>query len=552
MRTRGRIRGSIATLVAAVTAVGLAGVIVAVPVAQPAGAQVPTNRWLTELRIANMAHGGGLREAPQGTMYAYQTADERGADLLEMDLHITLDGHVIAMHDSTVDRTTDGTGCIVAKTLAEIKALDAAYTFVPGVGPRPGRPPEDTPLRGVRTGEVAPPAGFTADDFSVVTLEELFTELPDALMLMELKPTEVYGVHDCPAFVESLPPDERPDLAAEVARLIDAYDMTEKVMVASFIDELMADFQALAPDVDTSFPMGEAVAVYLAYLGGQPLPNPNGHEAMQVPTSFGDIALTEDLVDYARSNGVAVHFWTINDPAQMHELLDWGVDGLITDDVAVLDGVLDERGDPRPLADSSTELTVDGPVEVDVGTPLSIAVTVEPGWPHPTPTGTVELVTDAAARDAGAAGGGARAVVATAELDAEGRAVFVVDDLTAGLHTLTAAYAGSSRLHPSVSAAVTVEVVGDQPLESTTSSTAPTSSDPSASSSSVASSSDPGGTDPSDGSGSYGGYGSVGSTSIPRTGYDPVPLVALAAALLAVGAVVTAASRRRTNAAHRR
>src|SRR5690606_24602140 len=140
MRSRGCSRGPIdarghgrpAGWGAVLAVVALVGLGIAAPAGSPATAQVPTNRWLTDIRIANMAHGGGLREAPQGTMYAYQTAAERGADVLEMDLHITLDGHVVAVHDSTVDRTTDGTGCVVSKTLAEIKALDAAHTFVPG------------------------------------------------------------------------------------------------------------------------------------------------------------------------------------------------------------------------------------------------------------------------------------------------------------------------------------------------------------------------------------------------------------------------------------
>ncbi len=215
--------------------------------AQPASENV----WLTQRRILNMAHGGGLAEAPQGTLYAYKTAAARGANALEMDLHMTLDGHVVAIHDSTVDRTTNGTGCVVSKTLAELKALDAAYTFVPGEGPVSGRPAEDYTMRGIATGSVTPPAGFTANDFTIATLEEIFQAVPDALMIMELKPTEVYQSHDCPAFLESLPPDQRPDLAAAVAALIDQYGMADKVLVASFIDDLLSRFQSFAPDVDT-------------------------------------------------------------------------------------------------------------------------------------------------------------------------------------------------------------------------------------------------------------------------------------------------------------
>src|SRR5688572_4030340 len=179
--------------------------------AMPApGSAQSGNVWLTERRMLNMAHGGGQGEAPDNTLYAFKTALDRGADALEMDLHITLDGHVVVIHDSTVDRTTNGTGCVVAHTLAELRELDFAYDWVPGEGPTPGLDPSAYPFRGVATGDVPPPPGFAAGDFSVATLEEVFQAQPDALMVMELKPTEVYQSHDCPAFVETLPEEDRP------------------------------------------------------------------------------------------------------------------------------------------------------------------------------------------------------------------------------------------------------------------------------------------------------------------------------------------------------
>lgn len=448
MRTRGTPSSvaPVARCAAALAVVALVmGGVVAVAGPRAGSAQETTNRWLTTHRIVNMAHGGGLREVPQGTMYAYRTAAERGADVLEMDLHITRDGHVVAIHDSTVDRTTDGTGCVVSKTLAEIKALDAAHTFVPGVGPASGRPASDYPLRGVATGAVPPPAGFTAADFTIVTLEELFQELPEALMLMELKPTEVSRGHDCPGFVASLPPEERPDLPAEVARLIAEYGMTDQVMVASFVDAMMAEFQAHAPGVDTSFPQDEAIALYVAYLQGNPAPNPNGHEAVQLPTSFSGIQMTEELVDYAHANGIAVHFWTINSPAQMTELLDWGSDGLITDVPQVLDALLRERGDPRPQRASTTTLALDGDPTVAYGAPVALTASVTAAAPGAPLAGTVELRSGAD-------------VLATATVADDGTAPFVLDDLLPGRHDLVAAYTGTDRLAPSTSAPVTVTV----------------------------------------------------------------------------------------------
>ena len=71
------------------------------------------------------AHRGNSRYFPENTMAAYRSAVEINADMIEVDVHMTKDGHLIMMHDHRVDRTTDGEGLIREKTLAEIKALDA-------------------------------------------------------------------------------------------------------------------------------------------------------------------------------------------------------------------------------------------------------------------------------------------------------------------------------------------------------------------------------------------------------------------------------------------
>jgi glycerophosphoryl diester phosphodiesterase len=352
--TRGQGASVLARHVDLVAAVG--GLEPPVPPEDPEEPDVG-NPWLEQRRVANIAHAGGIHEAAQNTLYAFRTAEARGADVLEMDLHATADGHVVAIHDSTVDRTTDGTGCVVDHTLEELRALDAAHTHVDGEGPRPDREPADYLYRGIATGEREPPEGFAATDFRVPTLAEIFEALPDALMVVEIKPTEAEtrgGVeHDCPASLAAMAPDERPELVAEVARLIDEHDMTDRIMVASFIDRIMDEFVSLAPEVDTAFPLVAGYLFYLAFESDDPAPpNPHGHVALQAPLglSFAGVELeaSKALVDYAREHGVAVHFWTVNDPDAMTELLDWGADGIITDEVRLLDELLTLRGDPRP------------------------------------------------------------------------------------------------------------------------------------------------------------------------------------------------------------
>ena len=79
--------------------------------------------------VANVAHRGASGNNPENTLRAFQKALEIGVDEIELDLRSTRDGHLVVMHDATVDRTTDGTGAIGELTLAEIRALDAGRMF---------------------------------------------------------------------------------------------------------------------------------------------------------------------------------------------------------------------------------------------------------------------------------------------------------------------------------------------------------------------------------------------------------------------------------------
>ena len=79
--------------------------------------------------VANVAHRGASGNYPENTLIAFQKALEIGVDEIELDLYLTKDDHLIVMHDSTVDRTTDGTGVIAELTLTEIRALDAGRVF---------------------------------------------------------------------------------------------------------------------------------------------------------------------------------------------------------------------------------------------------------------------------------------------------------------------------------------------------------------------------------------------------------------------------------------
>ena len=299
----------------------------------PASAQVVLdNPWLERAPL-NIAHQGGEEEVPSDTLYGFKTALPKGVDVLELDVHLTTDEQVVALHDTTVDRTTNGSGTVEQMTLAQIKQLDAAHWFVPGVGTTHSRPAEEYVFRGIATGDKPPPEGFEANDFTIPTLDEVLTTFPDTLINIELKQSNSTGRFE-----------------QAVADLLEKHGRVDDVIVVSFLDHSLEVFKALAPDVHTATATANAAAFWTSSQGPLPgAPNPR-HVALQVPTSFSGIPVitSDDFVKNANANGLAVHVWTINDRATMEQLLDWGVQGIMTDRPTLLEQILGERGVARP------------------------------------------------------------------------------------------------------------------------------------------------------------------------------------------------------------
>src|SRR5918911_3284289 len=114
----------------------------------------------------NLAHRGASALAPENTIEAFRLALEAGAGGLELDVHMTRDGHIVVIHDATVDRTTNGSGAVSEMTFDELRRFDAGHNFSPDGGPtRPYRG------RGVR----------------VPTLGEVLEEFPGVAVNIDLK-----------------------------------------------------------------------------------------------------------------------------------------------------------------------------------------------------------------------------------------------------------------------------------------------------------------------------------------------------------------------------
>ena len=241
-----------------------------------------------------IGHRGASGELPENTLPAFERAVEQGAAILESDVHVTRDGALVLIHDDVLERTTDGHGPVAERTLAELRALDAGHRFAPS-GDR-GFP-------------------FRGRGFRIPTLEEAFERFPDLRFNLELK-------------------EHRVDLIEAAVAVVRRFGREDTVLLAAAEDPLMADLRAhlartgVRPAVGAS--AGDVLAFVRSALDGTPAPP--GPMALQVPADFGGRPLvTARFVEHAHVHGLVVHVWTVNERAEMHRLLDLGVDGLMSD-----------------------------------------------------------------------------------------------------------------------------------------------------------------------------------------------------------------------------
>ena len=261
-------------------------------------------------KVLNIAHGGGLAIRPAHTLLAYDQALEDGADVLELDVHETMDGVIVVMHDSTVDRTTNCTGAIKEMTFAAIRECDAGYNFDPDGD-------ESYPYRGM--GLVVP------------SMREVFERYPDTPFNVEIKQSE-------------------PSIVDHFVEVIREFEVEDKMIGAAFNSSVLQDLRAAAPEIATSLGEQETLVFWgKSFDPIDPEYDPPG-EFLQVPTEYelGGIdreVLHDGFVPRAHELGMYVHVWTINDEEEMRWLIeDRGVDGIMTDDPPLLTKVINELG----------------------------------------------------------------------------------------------------------------------------------------------------------------------------------------------------------------
>lgn len=263
------------------------------------------------------AHRGGSALMPENTLPAYERGLALGADVLELDIHYTRDGEIVVIHDDNLERTTDGSGPVAALTLDEVRRLDAGYRFTPDGG-------ATYPWRG---------KGVT-----IPTLIEVFERFPGVRVNIDIKQDSAEG-------------DRR------FARLLRDRDWEDRTMVGSFEDQMVARFRAVSEGrVATSASKGEARSFLLHTLFRATRRLRPAYDALQVPEVYRGIRVVSPTsIRLARELDLDTHVWTVDNGADMERLLDWGVDGLMTDRPDILAEIYQARGWLAPGAEGVQE-----------------------------------------------------------------------------------------------------------------------------------------------------------------------------------------------------
>lgn len=235
-----------------------------------------------------VAHRGGAALAPENTLAAFRSGLAHGADALELDVHLSLDGRLVVIHDPAVDRTTDGTGLVADLSLSQLKALDAAARFK---GPDSGRQ-------------------------EIPTLEEvleLLTAAGNERVGLQLEIKLRADGSRYPGITEALVSELR------------AWSMVERTTVISFDLAYLQAIARLEPGLRTcalvgkdyfrsaAFAPSAAIARSLAELGVDGV-------------GVREQNLDRELYEALRREGLGVGAWTVDDPGRMRSLATLGVD----------------------------------------------------------------------------------------------------------------------------------------------------------------------------------------------------------------------------------
>lgn len=242
-----------------------------------------------------MAHRGSSGISPENTMEAFQQAVRDGADILEMDVRMSRDGEIVVIHDESLDRTTNGSGPVLRLPYDCLREFDAGYRFSADGG-------RTFPFRG---------KGIVVPRFADVL--EAFPQMP---INVEIK-------------------DNSRLIAQKMSELLRRFGRSDNgsVLVAAEPACLMNTVRQLSDKVPTGHCRSEVIRFLASTWLRVPLLCKRAlAPALQIPyKKFGFKIAGPTVFENAHRLGLQVHVWTVNDPSEMSELINLGVDGIFTD-----------------------------------------------------------------------------------------------------------------------------------------------------------------------------------------------------------------------------
>ena len=238
-----------------------------------------------------VGHRGNAAHAPENTIESFRQAADIGVDALEMDVHITADGHVVVIHDPILDRTTNLSGRIDRLTLAELRRADAGASFT-------------------TDGRTWP---YRDKGITIPTLDEVLVAFSSIPLLIEIK---------------------TPAASRATREVIERRGAVDRCIVASFQERAMAPFEGSgiaqgASRRDTGRLLWRALF--------RVPPGTVDFNVMCMPRIYRGLPLP--VAGYAHilaARGVPVHVWTVDDPRDARNLRRNGVRGIISNDPAAI------------------------------------------------------------------------------------------------------------------------------------------------------------------------------------------------------------------------
>ncbi len=244
------------------------------------------------------AHRGASAHAPENTLAAFELALQQGADALELDVKLSADGHVIVIHDPTVDRTTGARGRVKDLTLADLRALDAGSFFS---------------------------ASFRGE--KIPTLEEVF-EAVGRRTFINVELTNYKTPRD--------------HLVESVCMLVKKFGLQKRILFSSFLAVNLVSARRYLPEVPT------ALLALNGILGWWP--RSFGFAFGKYDALHPNLKdTTPNLIYFAHRLRRRIHVWTVNEEADLRRLFKWNVDGVFTDDPQLAVRLRGEKaGDENP------------------------------------------------------------------------------------------------------------------------------------------------------------------------------------------------------------